>query len=114
MTGRSFEDDKWVRIMADYCADGVWLKDGAATTADDLPISPRLRDELRSWQRTYDEDADKPGFDVAAFSKWGRKIALDVKRELPDWTVVYFDEARANMKPALDYQYEIRQEIATR
>ena len=108
MTKRSFEDDKWVRIMADFCADGVWLKDGAGTTADDLPISTRLRDELRSWQRAYDKDGDEPGFDAAVFSKWGYKIALDVKRELPDWIVIYFDEARANMKPALDYEYEIR------
>ena len=108
--------DKWVRIMADYSADGVWAKDGCSVGIEDLPVSEELRGRILGWQHLYDDECEDYlpanlrtiSFDDAAFSKQGLEIAIAVKTELPDWTVVYFDEARSNMVPALDYEYEIR------
>lgn len=50
-------------------------------------------------------------FDVAAFSQTGRELASEVKRQLPDWTVVYFD-AEASAMCVVDgprelFEYEI-------
>jgi uncharacterized protein YfaT (DUF1175 family) len=87
---------KWVRILADSCADGVWVRDGGATSADQLPVSQDLIDRIRQWQAWYDRDQNDWGLfngDVEAFSNEGREIARAVKAALPDWTVVYFDEA---------------------
>lgn len=85
--------EPWVRIMADYCADGVWDRDGVGFSADDLPISSALRARLRAWQKRFDLDQEPP--DRESFSAEGRDVAECIKRELPDWTVVYFDEAKA-------------------
>ena len=87
---------KWVRILADSSADGVWEKGGGATTADALPVSVALIQRIREWQAWYDRDEDNWGLfrgDVAAFSAEGLAIVRAVKAALPDWTVVYFDEA---------------------
>ena len=42
-----------VRLMADYAADPVWTKEGMADL-DDLPISPRLRADLRAWAHEWE------------------------------------------------------------
>lgn len=88
--------------MCDFFAEGVWDIKGRGCSAEELPISADLLARLRSWQAHYDEwypsPADEPGeyppFDDLAFSREGLEIAKAVKAELPDWTVVYFDEKR--------------------
>lgn len=113
----SWTDDKYVKIMADYCSDAIWAKDGCGELLDELPISEGLKGLLARWQRKYDLECDDylpkserrtPEFDKKEFSLEGLKIAMDVKKELSDWTVVYFDEWRSHNSPALDYEYEIR------
>ena len=107
--------DKWVRIMCDYSADGVWRKDGAGTSAEELPISSALLARLRAWQETYErldpvfpEGRDLTA-EIAAFSEDGRQIARAVKWELPDWTIVYFDEERSGSHiPREVFEYEIK------
>lgn len=99
---------QWVRIMCDDHADAVWDRDGLCCCADDLSVSDALRDELRAWQHAYDnaweETSRVPSgewrkdFDLAAFAKWGLVLARRVKAELPDWTVIYHDEAAAQMQ----------------
>lgn len=93
--------DRWVRIMADYCADGMWDRDGAGGFAPDVPISTALRARIGEWCATYDKtdlylpvEMRKVPFDMEAFCAEGLAIARAVKSELPDWTVVYFDEAK--------------------
>lgn len=90
-----------VRIVADYCSRGYQLLDDAARAAGDLDISDQLRDRLRAWNDRYEdgchpldyEDVGGARFDFVAFAKDGLEIAKAVKRELPDWTVTYWDEA---------------------
>lgn len=73
---------KYVRVMADYSSDG-------------------LRHRLAAWCLRYedntdylpDDHPDRKPFDYAPFATEGREIALAIKAELPDWTVIYFDEA---------------------
>src|SRR6185312_8878778 len=91
--------EKWVRVMADYSSDGLWHKDGCTAAAEDLPISAPLQARLRAWCDWYEQNTDylpaderKP-FDTPAFAAEGREIARAIKAELPEWTVIYLDEA---------------------
>ena len=105
---------KWVRIMGDYSADPLWGPDGTMGYLEDLPVTQELRQCLRDWVEVYDlqdEPTSSAPFDVAAFSRAGRDLAREVKRQLPDWTVVYYDAAAAAKCPAdgprHSFEYEI-------
>lgn len=98
LTGTSrFHGLRWVRIMAVHGSEGVWRMDGTEGVLDDLPVARSLRDRLDAWQAVYDEHDDMdeaaPRLDVDAFAAEGLAIARAVKAALPDWTVVYHDEA---------------------
>lgn len=104
---------KWVRIMGDYCADPLWGPDGTMEALDDLPVSADLRARLAAWEKWFDlHSLDNPDFDKAAFSSAGLALAREVKAQLPDWTVIYFDEAAAAGKPPgaprETFEYEVR------
>jgi len=83
-----------VRLMADYGAAGVWDHDGEPLNPDRLPLSPKLRDRLARWRARFQTSFDRE-IDLDAFAAEGRAIARAVKAELPDWSIVYFDEAAA-------------------
>lgn len=89
-----------IRIVADYCARGFQLVDAdAGVTAP--PLSEALLHRLADWNARYEdrchplayEDVSGSRFDFVAFSAEGLDIARAVKRELPGWTVRYWDEA---------------------
>ena len=107
----SLEGRRWVRIMADFYADGVWNLAGESCLSDDLPISTALLKRLQAWQEWYDRDCDQEEriFDLKAFAAEGLAIARAVKAELPDWTVVYHDESKAGdyRGPRFVFEYEI-------
>ena len=109
----SLVDDKWVRIMADYCADAVWDREGASDSIEELPVSPGLRAALLGWQHWYDHDCpteDAVWLDRAVFSAVGQELAKAVKRALPDWGVVYFNENRiqhGRVQDRLEFEYPI-------
>lgn len=95
---------KWVRIMCDFLADGIWDKEGCCCSANDLPVPSELIERIREWQKRYDYEAPTPAdedyvpfsFDDRSFSVEGLLIAKEVKAALPDWKVIYFDEAKSN------------------
>lgn len=104
---------RWVRVMCDFCADGVWNIRGASCPVEDLPVPAALRARITNWQKRYDEECDPPenpiGFDVEDFNAEGLMIARAVKAELPDWTVIYHDEAiDCSGKPREEWEYEVR------
>lgn len=114
--GERLADDKWVRVMCDYCADGLWAKDGCAVSSDELPVSRGTRALLREWQDWFEAFSESyipaeertKSFDVAAFSDFGKIIAHKIKDELPDWTVIYFDEAKSEFSADRStFEYEI-------
>jgi hypothetical protein len=90
--------DRWVRVMADYCSDGLWQRDGCMMSRDELPISAELRARHAKWCQWYESNNDYEGeaitFDYWNFSIEGEEIARLIKDELPDWTVIYFDEKK--------------------
>lgn len=83
---------RWVRIMTDYCAAPVWDKDGLNVPTEWLPVEEPLREALVAWEDWFDQrpsTAPLPRYED--FVRIGRALACEVKRRLPDWTVVYFD-----------------------
>lgn len=89
-----------VRVVADYGGNGYQL-DGEARERGELPVSEHLKDRLIAWNDEYEmfcrpgayEDVCGMRFDFVAFAAKGLEIAKAVKRELPGWTVSYWDEA---------------------
>lgn len=89
-----------VRIVADYGGNGYQLDDEARTRGA-FPVSEPLKDRLIAWNDEYEtlcrpaayEDVGGMCFDFVTFAAKGLKIARAVKRELPGWTVTYWDEA---------------------
>lgn len=114
--------EKYVKLMADYCSSGVWEIDGIMMDIDALPISERLRVAIRKWVDYYEtnddylaEDDRTSDFDVDFFGEEGYKIAKLIKAELPDWTVMYYDEREftkhfegGTLIPATATVYEIK------
>lgn len=92
--------ERWIRIMCDYSADGVWDQNGYATSPDVLPTSIELMMHIYAWQAVYetldplDGPVDPDHF--AQFVNEGFLIAIEMKRQLPDWTIIYHDESRAS------------------
>lgn len=90
-----------VRIVADYCARGYQLLDDDARAEGAFRISEGLRARLSSWNDHFEdnchpgdyEDVSGMKFDFVSFAKEGLEIAKAVKRELPGWTVIYWDES---------------------
>lgn len=111
------KEDKWVQIMCDFGADPVWDREGAPAELADLPVSQSLRERLRSWQEWYEREADaidgRSNFDVASFALEGHALAREVKLALPNWTIVYLDEARLKAaiakgnSPESTYKFEV-------
>lgn len=93
--------EKWVRIMCEFSANGVWDKQGYARHFDEMPISADLKSMIAGWQEWYEHSehsAMTRWFDAQAHAAFGLFIARLVKRQLPDWTVIYFDEAAQGAK----------------
>jgi hypothetical protein len=115
---------RYVRVMCDHSADGVWIQDGSPGRADELPVAPDLIARIRAWQHDYEMLPEKPGgpvdqatFDAlhALFARNGLEIACDLKAALPDWTVVYFDERKLTGSPdqsRAEFEYEITTDFA--
>ncbi len=91
-----------IRIVADYCASGFQVRDDGGRAGAERPmLSDALVRRLAAWNARYEdrchplayEDVSGSRFDFVAFSAEGLDIARAVKRELPGWTVTYWDEA---------------------
>ena len=110
-----FATERWVLIMCDYTAEGVWDRRGRACAVDDLPVADNIRAMIRGWQEWYEYSDLRPEtcwFDLEAHAAFGLFIAKLVKQSLPDWTVVYFDESKPTNnwqpgEPRDHFEYEI-------
>jgi hypothetical protein len=112
---------KWVRLMCESTADGIWDWEGRANSLDDLPVGENLKQRIIAWQEAYeklDEDwHEQRPVDWSKFSVEGLEIAKSVKLSLPDWTVIYFDERKffekskgddvLQKRPRSYFEYEI-------
>lgn len=107
---------KYVKLMPDYCSSGLWTINGAMMEWSSLPVSEELKDRIHLWVSDYDQnnptfdddEVDPDVFDIGFHSAQGVELAKEIKRELPDWTVVYFNESLINRDgPRTEYEYEI-------
>jgi hypothetical protein len=115
----SLIEHRWVRIMCDYEASGVWSKDGMPSDIDGLPVAMDLRTQITDWQRLYaSKDSSLLVHDWVhwrTFRDTGLALAVQVKWQLPDWTVVYHDELEfertmtTTVRPRALFEYEVRQ-----
>jgi hypothetical protein len=119
-------DDKYVKIMWDHCATGFWDRDGANCNPMSFPFSDKVKLEVKRWAAAvgawvdFGMDNDpKQMLDFAAYSSttekalsiWGLAIARKIKREKPEWTVVYFDASAAKQdekQPREEFEYEVK------
>ena len=87
--------DRFVKLMPDFCSEGVWNREGVHMNLDELPIHYWLKCMIREWIAEYDRGysaMDDDTFDMEKFAKHGYALAVKLKQNLPDWTVMYFDE----------------------
>jgi hypothetical protein len=89
-----------VRILADYCSPGYQLACDQARAFRTLPVDDDLLDRLAEWAGRFEtcdprdfEDVSGARFDFVAFAAEGLEIARAVKRALPHWTVLYWDDS---------------------
>ena len=106
----SLADEKWARIAAEYGGTCVWYRNGVGTCTEELPINPGLIQALDGWCAWYDcdcEDGIPPAsrdpalnFSESAHRSAGLVLATEVKRQLPDWTIVFgWPRAEVEMPP---------------
>lgn len=114
--------EKYIRVMADYSASGLWDHKGVmielALDHSEVKLSTEILQRLYAWQRWHDRDNQDyldeshrtKEFDTQIFSLEGLRIAQAIKTHLGnDWTIVYFDEEkyRATLVDRSVYEYEI-------
>jgi len=87
----SVTGDKYLKIMCDYTAEGVWTRRGA-TSPYLLPLSDELREKLVDWNGIFDIGLEESGLTWEQFNAMGLDLAKQVKKELPDWTIYFYDE----------------------
>lgn len=104
---------KYLRVMADYCSTGLWNKLGSNVDVEDYDLSDETKLALAIWCRWYehnddykpDKDRKLPLFDLKSFSQQGLVVAKLIKRDLPDYEIVYFDEyALSIMDSGVDHR----------
>ena len=118
--------ERWVRVFGTCSSEGIWDKDGCEVGVEDLPVTKELQQQILDWQLEYErlwdlyqevEIKDWPATNWHAFSFQGLELAKAVKAQLPDWTVMYFDEEkyaesevdyRRKTMPRSYYDFEIK------
>jgi hypothetical protein len=112
---------KYLKVMADYSSTGLWDKDGFNVEVENYNLSQETLDALKAWTNLYEinddylchEDRKLPLFDLEEFSKQGLIIAKAIKRELPDFEIVYFDEfavmKSCDITNRLIYEYPVEE-----
>ncbi|WP_035920488.1 hypothetical protein [Frankia sp. QA3] len=91
-----------VKVMADYYAFPLWVsEEGGMPSAEELPLTDVLRDELDLWSADYTRVLIANGYSwpseqvQADWNERGYALAIRVARELgPSYEVVFADELR--------------------
>lgn len=87
-------ETKWVRIMPDWCSSGIWDKNGGNCDESELPVTQELIDRITAWQKRFDSqevylpptiESEQEAEDIQIENLL---IAIEVAKQLPDWTVV--------------------------
>lgn len=120
------ERDRWVGVVCDPGADGLWSQAGARVQPEALPVTLDLMARLHRWRDLFGDNTgwDRGGrrWTLEQDRSWGSEgfaIAMALKRELPSWTVVYrhgWWGVAAGHPPTQDqliyYEYEVTEKLA--
>lgn len=106
---------KAVRIMAEWCSDGIWrVSHLPPESLGGFRISPGLYARLQRWVGRYTElDTAEGCSGQQTLPEWidfnaeGYAIAFAVKAELPEWRVFYVDESLFDLGIRLSVPIEI-------
>jgi hypothetical protein len=86
--------DRWVCVMADHASSCIWTKHGSLADLNDLLVEGDTYFHIGAWQfwfeRVISRNPDTDELDRFVQAGWA--IVRAIKRQHPDWTVVYFDE----------------------
>lgn len=104
---------KHAHIDAERGEEGMWTEKGFCLpfANDYLPITPELAGRVIDWQLRSEDWSGL--FELESFSREGLALAKEVKAQLPDWRIIYWDhykshEARERgIKDSRYYEYEI-------
>ena len=90
---------KYLKVMADYCSTGLWNEEGFNVEISNHHLSLKSRTLLEAWCNLYEtnddylpEEEQSGSFDMGSFCKKGFLVASLIKRDLPDYKIVYFNE----------------------
>ena len=84
-----------IRIMAEYASSGLWVVESSGPfrhgmiSAHHLGLTPSLEIALNQWIALY-HACQSPDFNTCAFNQEGRRLALEVKRQLGERARVFF------------------------
>jgi hypothetical protein len=81
--------------MADWDSPPIWDKQGIGTPTDWLPVAADLVQALEDWVYEYSNRSpfeQDSKFDERQHAAKGLELARQVKRQLPDWTVIFHDD----------------------
>lgn len=92
--------DQYIKVMADYFSTGLWGEDGINVDVENFALSAGTVTALKEWCDLYEtnddyldiDDRKQPLFDLQAFADQGRLVAQAIKKDLPDFKILYSDE----------------------
>ena len=90
-------DEKTIKVMFDYEATGVWDCDGVCIPVEWVPCSQSTRDLISQFQSglngmriPYDDDfSPEEELESDSYMKIGIQAALALKKDLPEWTILF-------------------------
>lgn len=91
--------DKYLKIMADYSATGLWDRFGMEIRFEEVPELPFWWvPKFKEWTEWYEENDDwmegsEHDFPYQEFSDAGRELTQKLANVFVDWEIWYFDEA---------------------
>lgn len=101
---------KCVKLMAEYHCTGLCDANGRSVSLWQLPISYELTTDISNWAEYLDRYSAGSTFhytfdyfDIEQFRKIGSKLANRLQSELPDWSVVYFNDV------TMEHEYVVEQ-----
>ena len=96
MTKKLDENTHWLQLRGDDSDRYLIATHQGLLLIEELPVSEPLKNRIEDWHRRYNFDdhrppADRDPFDAESYAIEGLTIARDLKRELPHWTINYWD-----------------------
>lgn len=91
-----------IKLMAEYTSSGVWNKFGVNQDLDSYLLSTGLKRRIEHWCGWYESAWDNDAFPLEQFNETGKKIAIDIKKELPSWEVLYYNEQDTSTYEVMD------------